>query len=149
MKDLINSIKESIVNKDTIDFLDPAVGPGVFVQFASKINRDLKNHTSFLARRVTANTVYINLGKFTGDNSGGKAIITISGNPYWGGKADGGFRVLTLSSNTYSDISSTDIHTGASLYDFGQSNYTGTEIIEIQTRQFNRMRNKLSAFLPQ
>lgn len=30
------------VNKDTIDFLDPAVGPGVFVQFANKINRDLK-----------------------------------------------------------------------------------------------------------
>lgn len=27
--------------------------------------------------------------------------------------------------------------------------YTGTEIIEIQTRQFNKMRNKLSAFLPQ
>ncbi len=26
--------------------------------------------------------------------------------------------------------------------------YTGTEIIEIQTRQFNKMRNKLSAFLP-
>lgn len=26
--------------------------------------------------------------------------------------------------------------------------YTGTEIIEIQTRQFNRMRNKLSVFLP-
>ena len=92
----------------------------------------IKNHTSFLARRVTANTVYINLGKFTGDNSGGKAIITISGNPYWGGKGDGGFRVLTLSSNSYSDISSTDIHTGASLYDFGQSNYTGTEIVDDQ-----------------
>ena len=26
--------------------------------------------------------------------------------------------------------------------------YTGTEIIEIQTRQFNKMRNKLNAFLP-
>lgn len=26
--------------------------------------------------------------------------------------------------------------------------YTGTEIIEIQTRQFNKMRNKLSVFLP-
>jgi len=26
--------------------------------------------------------------------------------------------------------------------------YTGTEIIEIQTRQFNKMRNKLSTFLP-
>lgn len=96
----------------------------------TKVNNDLKNHTSFLARRVTANTVYINLGKFTGDNSGGKAIITISGNPYWGGKSDGGFRVLTLSSNSYSDISSTDIHTGASLYDFGLSNYAGTEIID-------------------
>ena len=102
------------------------------LQMNEKINRDLKNHTSFLARRVTANTVYINLGKFTGDNSGGKAIITISGNPYWGGKGDGGFRVLTLSSNVYSDISSTDIHTGASLYDFGQSNYTGTEIVDDQ-----------------
>ena len=102
------------------------------LQMNEKINRDLKNHASFLARRVTANTVYINLGKFTGDNGGGKAIITISGNPYWGGKGDGGFRVLTLSSNVYSDISSTDIHTGASLYDFGQSNYTGTEIVDDQ-----------------
>ena len=102
------------------------------LQMNEKINRDLKNHTSFHARRVTANTVYINLGKFTGDNGGGKAIITISGNPYWGAKSDGGFRVLTLSSNSYSDISSTDIHTGASLYDFGQSNYTGTEIVDDQ-----------------
>ena len=96
------------------------------------VTEKIKNHASFLARRVTANTVYINLGKFTGDNGGGKAIITISGNPYWGGKGDGGFRVLTLSSNSYSDISSTDIHTGASLYDFGQSNYTGTEIVDDQ-----------------
>ena len=90
----------------------------------------IKNHASFLARGITANTVYINLGKFTGDNNGGRAIITISGNPYWGGKGDVGFRVLTLSSNAYSDISSTDIHTGASLYDFGQSNYAGTEVID-------------------
>ena len=96
------------------------------------VSAKIKNHASFLARRATANTVYINLGKFTGDNGGGKAIITISGNPYWGGKGDGGFRVLTLSSNSYSDISSTDIHTGASLYDFGQSNYTGTEVVDDQ-----------------
>ena len=30
------------INEDTIDFLDPAAGPGVFVQFANKVNSDLK-----------------------------------------------------------------------------------------------------------
>ena len=94
---------------------------------ASIYNR-VKNQVSYLARTQTANTTLLKIGTFTGDGSGGRAIITLNGKKGWNYKNDGGLKVLTLSSNIPSDENG--ICTGATFYDFGGSNDAGSEILD-------------------
>lgn len=94
---------------------------------ASIYNR-VKNQVSYLARTQIANTILLKIGTFTGDGSGGRAIITLNGKKGWNYKNDGGLKVLTLSSNVPSDANG--ICTGATFYDFGGSNDDGNEILD-------------------
>ena len=88
----------------------------------TKVNTDLKNHTSFHARTYPTNALFLKLGTFTGDGLGGRAILTINGRKYWNTYEEGGLKVLTLSS------SSTRIN--GTFYDFGCSNGNTGEIID-------------------
>lgn len=94
----------------------------------SSIYNRVKNQISYLARTQIANTTMLKIGTFSGDGSGGRAIITINGKKGWNYKNDGGLKVLTLSSNTPSDPNG--ICTGATFYDFGGSNDDGSEILD-------------------
>lgn len=94
----------------------------------TSIYNRVKNQVSYLARTQTANTALLKIGTFTGDGSGGRAIITLNGKKGWNYKNDGGLKVLTLSSNIPSDANG--ICTGATFYDFGGSNDAGSEILD-------------------
>lgn len=94
----------------------------------TSIYNRVKNQVSYLARTQTANTTLLKIGTFTGDGSGGRAIITLNGKKGWNYKNDGGLKVLTLSSNIPSDANG--ICTGATFYDFGGSNDAGSEILD-------------------
>lgn len=98
----------------------------------SKLDTDLKNHTSFhfTSSTDTDNVEYIKLGKFTGNAGGGRAIITINGKQGWNGKNDGGLKILTLSSNHCADSTSTHTYTGGTFYTFGHSDDNASSVIE-------------------
>ena len=96
----------------------------------SKLDTDLKNHTSFHFTSLTDNVEYIKLGKFTGNSNGERAIFTINGKSGWNNKNDGGLKILTLSSNHCGDSTSNDIHTGGTLYTFGHSDDNASSVIE-------------------
>lgn len=94
----------------------------------TSIYNRVKNQVSYLAKTQTANTTLLKIGTFTGDGSGGRAIITLNGKKGWNYKNDGGLKVLTLSSNSPSDANG--ICTGATFYDFGGSNDDGSEVLD-------------------
>ena len=128
VKEKLDGIEEG-ANKTIVDseLSDTSTNPVQNKVVSAKI----KNHASFSVLTTDANEkTYIKIGKFTGNGAGGRAIFTINGKVGWNNKNDGGLKILTLSSNDCRDATSTDIWTGGSMFDFGQSDNDGTTIIE-------------------
>ena len=139
IKDKLDGIEEG-ANKTIVDseLSDTSINPLQNKVVTDKINsanstissiyNRVKNQISYLARTQIANTALLKIGTFSGDGSGGRAIITINGKKGWNYKNDGGLKILTLSSNTPSDPNG--ICTGATFYDFGGSNDDGSEVLD-------------------